>query len=254
MGILDKIIKAKKEEVERRKRKHPLSELKPRLKDSDRNFKDSISKGFSIIAEIKKGSPSKGIINKSFSLEMLAKAYQKNRNVKAISVLTDKKFFFMGPSCLSTVRKLTKKPLLRKDFIIDPYQVYESRFYGADAILLIAAILPKPRIRNLIDLAKRYRMDCLVEVHSQEDIEKLPENAEIIGINNRDLDTLKIGLNTTLSLLSRLPKDKVVVSESGFNTSKDIKKVKDKVDAVLIGTSILKSKDISKKIDSLVGR
>src|SRR3989344_5465856 len=114
--ILDKIIKQKKKEI---------------------------SKGFNLIAEIKKGSPSGGIINKNFNLEEIAKLYEKNKYVKAISVLTDRKFFFMGPTCLRDVKKLTKKPVLRKDFIIDEYQVYESRFYGADAILLIAGILTK---------------------------------------------------------------------------------------------------------------
>lgn len=249
---LDKIIKNKKKEIRKNKKTLPLNKFKPSLKSSDRSFKKAISKGLNLIAEIKKGSPSKGIINKSFNLEETARIYQKNKHVKAISVLTDYKFFFMAPTCLSTTRKLTKKPILRKDFIIDPYQIYESRLYGADAILLIARILTKNKIKNFIEIAKKYNMNCLVEIHDEKDLKKLPINAEIIGINNRNLDTLKVNLNTTPNLIQKIPKNKIIVSESGFNTKKDIKKVKDKVNAVLIGTSILKSKNINKKINKLM--
>ena len=251
--ILDKIIKKKKEEVKRRKKRLSLSKLEPVLKKSDRSFKKSLSKGFNLIAEIKKGSPSEGIINTNFNLEKIAKIYQKNKKVKAISVLTDRKFFFMGPTCLRDTKKITKKPLLRKDFIIDEYQVYESRFYGADAILLIAGILTKNKISKFIEIAKKYKMDCLVEVHTEKELKKLPDNAEIIGINNRNLDTLKINLNTTLNLTKKIPKNKIIVTESGYNTTKEIKIIKNKVNAVLVGTSILKSKDINKKINELMG-
>jgi len=250
--ILDEIINQKKQEVKRRSKRLPLTKFKSLLKPSDRNFKKAINKGFNLIAEIKKGSPSKGIINKDFSLEDIAKTYQKNNKVKAISVLTDRKFFFMGPTCLSHVRKLTKKPLLRKDFIINPYQIYEARFYGADAILLIAGILTKSKIKKFIEIAKEYNMDCLVEVHDKKELKKLPNNAEIIGINNRNLDTLKIDLNTTLNIMKSIPKNKIIVSESGFNTKQDISKVKNKVNAVLIGTSLLKEKDINNKINGLL--
>ncbi len=268
--ILDKIINKKKEEVKRRGKRLPLDKIKPNLKSSNRNFKKAISKKFSLIAEIKKGSPSEGIINKNFNLENIAKIYQKNKNVSSISVLTDRKFFFMGPTCLADVRKITKKPLLRKDFIIDEYQIYESRFYGADAILLIARILTKQKIKRFIETAKKYKMDCLVEIHNEKELEKLPNNVEIIGINNRNLDTLKTDLNTTLKLIQKIPKNKIIITESGYHTNKEIKllnpkdskvlgnsknfqrKVKNKANAVLIGTSILKSKDINKKINELM--
>ena len=250
--ILDKIIKNKEQEVKRRKKRFPLTRFKSQLKQSDRNFKEAISKGFSLIAEIKKGSPSKGIINKNFSLEETAKTYQNNNNVKAISVLTDKKFFFMGPTCLKSVRKITKKPLLRKDFIIDEYQIYEARFYHADAILLIASILTKKQIKKFITIAKKYSMDCLVEIHEEKELKKLPKNVEIIGINNRNLDTLKIDLNTTLKITEKLPQNKIIVSESGIHTKQDVTLVKGKVNALLVGTSILKEKNIDKKIDELM--
>ncbi len=251
--ILDEIIKNKRKEIKRRKEKYPLSMLKAKLIKSDRDFKGALSKGFSLIAEIKKGSPSEGIINTDFDLEDIAKTYGKNKNVKAISVLTDKKFFFMGPTCLSAVRKLAKKPLLRKDFIIDEYQIYEARFYRADAILLIATLLTKSKINKFITTAKKYNMDCLIEVHTERELKKvLKTKAEIIGINNRNLDTLKIDLNTTLSLAKKIPKNKIIVTESGYYTNKEINKVKNKVNAVLIGTSILKSKNMNNKINELL--
>lgn len=252
--MLDKIIKKKKQEVKRRSKRFPLNILKSKLKKSDRNFKKAISKGFCLIAEIKKGSPSEGIINKNFNLKKIIKIYQKNENVKAISVLTDKKYFFMNLTHLSKIRKITKKPLLRKDFIIDEYQIYESRFYGSDAILLIARILTKNKIKNFIELAKKYNMDCLVEIHNEKELKKLPDNVEIIGINNRDLDTLKINLNTTLNLIQKIPKNKIIVTESGYNSNKEIKKIKNKVNTVLIGTSILKSKDMNKRINGLFSK
>ncbi|MBU0628345.1 MAG: indole-3-glycerol phosphate synthase TrpC, partial [Nanoarchaeota archaeon] len=239
--ILDKIVNQKKKEVQKRKKRLPLTRLKPLLKNSDSDFKKALSKGFSLIAEIKKGSPSEGIINNRFNLEEIAKIYQKNKHVKAISVLTDKKFFFMGPTCLIETRKLTNKPLLRKDFIIDEYQVYESRFYGADAILLIAAILSQNQINKFIEIAKKYKMRCLVEVHTEQELKKvLKTKAELIGINNRNLDTLKVDLNTTIALAKKIKKNQIIVTESGYNSKKEIKTVKNKVNAALIGTSILK--------------
>ncbi len=268
--ILDEIIKKKQEEVKKSKKSLPLNSFKSNLKPSDRNFKKAISKGFSLIAEIKKASPSKGIINKNFSLEETAEIYQKNKHVKAVSVLTDYKFFFMALTCLKEVRKLTKKPILRKDFIIDPYQIYESRLYGADAILLIARLLTKNQIKNFINIAKKYNMDCLVEIHNEKELKKLPDNVEIVGINNRNLDTLKTDLNTTLNLINNIPKlskskiskglgnsknfqsNKIIVTESGYHSNKEISKVKTKVNAVLIGTSILQSKDINQKINNLL--
>ena len=250
--ILDKIVKAKKQEVQLRKKTLPLASFKSKLTNSNRDFKKAISKPLSLIAEIKKGSPSEGIINKNFNLENIAKTYQKNNKVKAISVLTDWEFFFMAPTCIAETKKLTKKPILRKDFIIDEYQIYESRLYGADAILLIAEILPPKKINKFIKIAKTYNMDCLVEVHTKEELGKvLKTNAEIVGINNRNLKTFKISINTTLNLKKLIPKNKMIVSESGFKTKADIKKIKT-VNAVLIGTTFMKAKNINKKIGELL--
>jgi indole-3-glycerol phosphate synthase len=158
----------------------------------------------------------------------------------------------MAPTCIAETKKLTKKPLLRKDFIIDEYQVYESRLYGADAILLIAAILTKEKINKFIKIAKTYNMDCLVEVHTKEELEKvLKTSTNIIGINNRNLKTFKIDINTTLKLKKLIPKTKLIVSESGFKTKADIKKLKN-INAVLIGTTFMKAKNINKKIGELL--
>jgi len=248
--ILDKIIKKKKEEVRDNKINFPLDSFKSFIKKSDRDFKAAIKKKISLIAEIKKLSPSEGSIRKDFNLKTIARTYQRSKAV-AISVLTDEKYFGGNIAYLRTVRSLTTKPLLRKDFIIDEYQVYESRFYGADAILLIARILTKNQIQKFIEIAKKYNMDCLVEIHNEKELKKLPNNVEIIGINNRNLDTLKTDLNTTLKIIKLIPKNKIIVTESGYYTNKEIQKVKNKVNAVLIGTSILKEKDINKKINEI---
>ncbi len=251
--ILNKIITYKKKEVKKKKKELPLTKIKSNLKESNRDFKLSISKGFNLIAEIKKGSPSEGIINRDFNLERISRIYNNNKYVKAISVLTDKKFFFMHSSFLSIVRTLTSKPILRKDFIIDEYQVYETRYLGGDAVLLIARLLSIGEMNRFISIARRYSMDCLVEVHSLEELEKvLKTKAQIIGINNRNLDTLKIDLGITNRLLDYIPEGKIVIAESGYNTSKDISRIRDKVNGVLIGTSFLKSKDINKKINSIM--
>ena len=249
--ILGAIVKTKKKEIKEHKKNFPLASFKLFLKKSDRDFKQAISKKFSLIAEIKKKSPSGGAIRKGFDLNQIARAYQKSK-AAAISVLTDEKYFGGNLVYLRTVHSLTTKPLLRKDFILEKYQIYESRYYGADAVLLIARILTKTKIKNMIIAAKRCNMECLVEIHDEADLKKLPNNVEIIGINNRNLDTLKIDLNTTLNLKKKIQKGKIIVTESGYHTNKEIKRVKNKVNAVLIGTSILKEKDMNKKIDELL--
>ena len=251
--ILDSIIEHKKKEVARRKKILPLSSFRNKITRSKRSFKLAISTSFGLIAEIKRASPSKGLLSNNFDLKKIATIYQNNHHVKAVSVLTDLKYFKTGIHSLSEASKHIEKPILRKDFIIDEYQIYEARRYGADAILLIASILGKIKIDRYISIAKKLGMDCLVEVHTKEELKKvLKTKAEIIGINNRNLDTLKIDLNTTIKLAKIVPKGKIIVSESGFKTSADIKKAKSYVNAVLIGTSLIQSKDIDKKIKELM--
>lgn len=249
--ILDEIIKEKKKEIRKNKAERPLDNFESLLKKSERDFKKAITPKISLIAEVKKSSPSEGTIRNDSDFKKLLRIYQQNE-VAAISILTDGKYFGGSLVNLSVAKGLTIKPLLRKDFILDKYQIYESRYYGADAILLIARILAKEEMERFINLAKEYNVDCLVEVHDEKDIKKLPANVEIIGINNRNLDTLKVNLNTTLRLLKKLPKDKIIVAESGYSTHKDIQEIKDKVNAVLIGTSILQAENTKEKIEELL--
>jgi indole-3-glycerol phosphate synthase len=248
--ILAEIIRNKKTEISRRKETLPLSSFRRSIKKSERSFRNAISKGLNLIAEVKRASPSEGVIRNNLSIRKIIKIY--DQYADAISVLTDRKFFSGSMNDLKRVRKLTNKPILCKDFIIDPYQIYEARYYGADAILLIAAILSKKEIDDFIKIAKRYGMDCIVEVHTASELRKvLSTKAEIIGINNRNLDTLKVDLNTTLKLADKIPKGKIIVSESGYTNKEDIIKIRNKANAVLIGTSLLKSKSIEKKIREL---
>ena len=247
--ILDEIVKNKKQEVKGRKKLFRLNSFKSKLKKSDRDFKKAITNNkINLIAEIKKKSPSKGGLVDDVDAVNIARIYDR-ANVAAISVVTDEKFFGGNVMLLKKIRKLIKKPLLRKDFIIDEYQIYEARYYGADAVLLIVRILDKKQISDFIKIAKSLGMDSLLEIHDKEELKKIPKNAEIIGINNRNLNNMKIDLNTTKKL-SKLIKNKVIVAESGYETKEQIGEAK--VNAVLIGTSILKSGNIKKKINELI--
>jgi len=245
--ILDEIIAHKKKEVEQRKNYFPLDKFKNDLKKSESDFKGALQKEkIALIAEIKRASPSEGIIRENFNLNEIVQQY---KQADALSVITDKKFFQGSIDYLARVRELTKKPLLRKDFIIDHYQIYEARHYGADAILLIAACLNSTQIDYFIKTAKSYKMDCLVEVHNKDELRKaMWTNAEIIGINNRDLQTFTTDLNTTLELSDSIPKDKIIISESGIKTQEDMVKLHSKAHAVLIGTTFMKEENIQQKV------
>jgi indole-3-glycerol phosphate synthase len=255
--ILDKIIAHKKIEIKEQKSLIPLDEIKRRLSDVDdvRGFKKAISRSgkVNLIAEIKKASPSKGIIREDFDPSAIAEIYEQN-GASAISVLTDR--FFQGDlSFLKAVRSVTSKiPILRKDFIIDEYQVYQSRLSGADAILLIASVLDLQNLNLLLLMAKSIDLDCLVEVHNEEELSKvLASNAEIIGINNRDLRTFNVDLQTTANLVRLIPDDKIIVSESGISSAEDAKFLsKCGINAMLVGESLMASKDIAQKIKQLM--
>lgn len=253
-NFLQKIINAKKKEVEALKAKNSITHFvdAKRLLKGVRPFKEAISAGgrVNLIAEIKKKSPSrKKAFFEKLDVAGLAKIYEEN-GAKAISVLTDKKYFGGDGLHIAEVRRTVNIPVLRKDFIIDEYQVYESRYLGADAILLIARILTKEQIKSFMHLAKRVGMDCLVEVHDEKDLEKaLVAGAKIIGINNRDLDTFKVDLGTTFKLIPKMPDQIVKVSESGIGADGDIARLKKaSVNAALIGGSFLEAKDIAAKM------
>ncbi len=254
--ILNKIIEEKKKELKNSKSSDSLQEVRKKVGDAENNrgFKKSLANdSINIIAEIKKASPSKGIIREDFNPVEIAKIYQDNGAV-AISVLTDKNFFQGDIQYLNQIRKSVSLPLLRKDFIIDEYQLYEAKAFGADAVLLIAAILDKNQLSEYLGLSKEIGLENLVEVHSFKDLEKtIYCEAEIIGINNRDLQTFEVSLKTTFDLAKEIPGNKVIVSESGINTHVDILSLqKSGVNAFLIGEALMKEKDIGKKLKELI--
>lgn len=260
MSILQEIIRHKAEKLKTTKSVLPLSELKARAEDSEktRSFRSAIKRDADspvrLIAEIKKASPSKGLIRADFDIEKIISVYDE-KDVSAISVLTEERYFQGRLDHLKTARGKTDKPLLRKDFIIDDYQVYEAKTNGAGAILLIVAALEKSQLQDLMGLASELSLDCLVEVHDHRELETaLLCDSEIIGINNRNLKTLEIDLNTTFELLKDIPDGKTIVSESGLETRANVEKLEQsRVDAMLIGTTFMKSEDIGAKIDDLLG-
>jgi len=252
MNILKEIIKNKIEEVRKRKRELPLKVLKSKIRNSSfRNFEKSISSPgkINIIAEIKRSSPSRGIILKNLNPSHLAKIYEKN-GASAISVLTDEKFFGGSLQDLKKVREAVSLPILAKEFIIDEYQLYEARFWGADAILLIVSILNERKLKKFLNLAKDLNLDCLLEIHKEEELAKIKNLPfKIIGINNRNLETFKVNIKITLSGLNKISLDKIIVSESGIKKREDISQLREKgVNAFLIGESLLKSENPGEKL------
>jgi len=256
--ILDKIIAHKKIEVDAQKLHTPLDEIKRELADvgAVRGFKEAISvQGkVNLIAEIKKASPSRGVIRNDFDPEAIARTYEEN-GAAAISVLTDREFFQGDLSFLSRVRSVTSSvPILRKDFIIDEYQIYQSRLAGADAILLIAAALDLPTLDKFLNIAGDVDLDCLVEVHTADELYMvLNTKASIIGINNRDLRTFRTDIRTTAHLTRIVPKDRVIVSESGISSKEDVEFLREcGVQAMLVGEALMKSDDIGLSMKQLM--
>ncbi len=261
MSILNNILDHKKEELKIVKSDTPLSDLKTRIKDMDtgKSFKAAIKREpgtpVKLIAELKKASPSKGIIRENFNLSEIISIYDK-KDVAAISILTEEHFFSGKLPFLMKAKKRTEKPLLRKDFIFDEYQVYEAKANSADAVLLIVSALEKSQLNDLYELAKELSLDCLVEVHNWKELDTaLYCGADIVGINNRNLKTLSINLNITHALLKDVPDDRIVVSESGIDTRADVEALNEtRADAILVGTTIMKADNIGAKIDELMGK
>jgi indole-3-glycerol phosphate synthase len=258
IDTLKEIALKKKERILLAKQNLSEEELKSKVQGlpATRPFIEAINKPhqISLIAEIKKQSPSSGILRPDFNHRDIAVAFQE-AEVSAISVLTEEDFFGGSISYLNEIKNLVKAPILRKDFILEPYQVYESRLYGADAILLIADILTKERIIELMDLAQSLGLDSLVEVHEEKELKKvLNLKAPLIGINNRNLHSLEVDFKTTERLFPLIPKDRVVIVESGINKYQDVLFLKILgVKAVLIGEAIMRCDDIKKKISELMG-
>ncbi len=256
--ILDDIITKKKEELAETKRKSSLADVKARAADAApvRGFGKALSagKGIRLIAEVKKASPSRGVIRADFDPVKIAGIYEKS-GASCISVLTEKEFFQGKLDYLGSIRSAVGLPLLRKDFIVDEYQIFEARAAGADAVLLIAACLEKQRIEDFIGIAASIGLDALVESHTYKELDRsLLAGAVIVGINNRDLSTFTVSLRTTLDLLKDIPDDRIVVSESGIKSRDDVVALeKAGLDAILVGESLMREKDIGKKVKELLG-
>jgi indole-3-glycerol phosphate synthase len=254
--MLDRIVAEKREEVAQRKRKLPLSTLKERIAQSRAplDFVAALSgEGMSLIAEVKQASPSRGVLCADFDPVALAKSYAQ-AGAAAISVLTEVNYFQGSIDHLAAIREEVRLPLLRKDFIFDPYQIYESRAYGADALLLIVAILNQEQLKELLSLSRSLGLRCLVEVHNESEVERaLSSGAEIIGINNRDLTTFAVDINTTHRLRPLIPQERIVVSESGINRRGDVEKLKEwGVNAVLVGEALVTAKNIPARMKELI--
>jgi indole-3-glycerol phosphate synthase len=254
--ILDKIIGTKKEEVAQLKKQTTVSALEKiivRLEPC-RDFRQAISsEDCNIIAEVKCASPSRGRLIADFDPVRIAGVYEQN-GAAAISVLTDEKYFAGHKNYLTQIRQKVKLPLLRKDFIIDPLQIYETRAIGADAILLIVHVLGK-RLTEFILLSREVGLSPLVEVHTEEELElALATDAEIIGINNRNLDTFVSDIETSRKLRAQIPADKIVVAESGIMTRIDIELLMQaNINAFLIGEALITAPDIGEKLRAFKG-
>ena len=248
---LARILEIKREHVKKCKESMPHSHLISSLsktfitKSFSKALKNSSKEGYGLIAEIKKASPSKGLIRKHFIPTEIALAYEKG-GASCLSVLTDEPFFQGKNEFLASVRKVSSLPILRKDFMIDQYQITESRFLGADCILLIMAALDDKLASDLEDCALDLGMEVLVEVHNQEELERaLNLKTDLIGVNNRNLKTMVTDLSTTEDLASLVPKNKLLISESGLNTVNDLSRMANAgARCFLIGESLMRQQDL----------
>ena len=260
--ILKKIVEHKQGEVAAARAATPLAELKARIPDQEeqprgfgRALRTAAASGWTaVIAEVKKGSPSKGVIRADFDPLDIAGIYEAH-GATCLSVLTDEHFFLGHLRFLALIREQVRLPLLRKDFIFDPYQVYEARVAGADAVLLIAAMLELDQLRDLAALARELALDVLLEVHDEREMETaLRTDVELVGINNRDLRTFVTDLGTTERLAQLVPDDRLIVAESGVNCRNDVLRLsRAGAGAFLVGESLMREADIGAKLKELLG-
>ena len=257
--ILVKILNRKLEEILERNEKVSVRELSQRAAEQPktRGFVDAMLRKVdagmpAVIAEIKKASPSKGVMRPNFHPADIAKSYAKG-GAACLSVLTDVDFFQGSDEYLQQARAACDLPVIRKDFIIDPYQVFEARVIGADCILLIVAALGDAQMRELSELANHLGMDVLIEVHDEQELERaLQIPNKLIGINNRNLRTFETSLDTTLSMLDQIPQDRLVVTESGIHTPEHVKLMRDhNVNAFLVGEAFMVAEDPGEKLKEL---
>ena len=255
--MLDKIIAQKRQEIEQRKKIATMTYLQERIARQKPPLDIALTlKGdhIRLIAEVKQASPSRGMLRPNLNPVELAQTYAEG-GAAAISVLTEANYFMGSIEHLAAIREVVGLPLLRKDFIFDPYQVYESRAYGADALLLIAAVLNQEQLKELVSLSHSLGLRCLVEVHNTDEVERaVLSGAEIIGINNRDLNTFTVDITTTRRLRPLIPQERIVISESGIKSKRDIEKLgKWGVDAVLVGEALVTASDVMAKMKELLG-
>ena len=247
--ILDDIVATQKIRIEHEKKEKNIKVLKQEVLSLPLNekffFEESLKdKDFSFICEIKKASPSKGVIVEDFHYTNIAKEYEQ-AGATAISVLTEPNFFKGSDKFLKDVADIVNIPILRKDFIVDEYQIYQAKLIGADAILLICAILDEKILNKFLNIANNLKLSCLVETHNEYEIKMaLNSEAKIIGINNRDLKTFRVDIKTSLELQKFIPENKILISESGIKTLQDIKMLQENgFNGALIGESIMLSKN-----------
>lgn len=257
MGILEQLIAAAADGVDRRRREVPQSELEAALagRDRDRPFMEALGRpGIALICEYKRRSPSAGEIAPGVTLEDQVRAYEAG-GASALSVLTDETHFNGHLDDLAVARAACRLPILRKDFIVDRYQLVESAASGADAVLLIAGVLDPRRLRDFQEEARELDLDCLVEVHNEPELQSaLEAGSEVIGINNRNLDTGVVDVATTYELITDIPAGKMVVSESGISSRAELVEL-ERVgcDAALIGESLMRADDPTERVREFAG-
>ncbi len=259
--VLTKICREKRDHVRKQQVASPFSELEQRIAavEPTRGFINALRTAvdggdYGLIAEIKKASPSKGVIREDFNPITLAKAYQRG-GATCLSVLTDEPFFQGADIYLSGARHSVSLPVLRKDFMIDPYQIVESRALGADCVLLIMAALSDDQAKEMEDEARDLDMDVLIEVHDNDELDRALKLASpLIGVNNRNLKTLEVDIATSEAMLARFPSDRIAVSESGLNTPDDLARMaKAGAHCFLVGESLMRQDDVEEATRTLLG-
>ncbi len=266
MSILDEILQRTRADVLDRRARVPLTDLKRRCRDCPppRDMRGALRRAaggdgrragpIRVVAEVKKASPSRGLIRPDFSPGDLARSYA-DAGAHALSVVTDAPFFHGSLAHLGAVRQAVDLPILRKDFHVDPYQLWEARAAGADAVLLIAAALAPAELMELADLAGELDLAVLAEVHTREELERVLESgARLVGINNRDLQTFRVSLQTTFDLLPHVPPEVILLSESGISRPEEVARLASAgVDGILVGEGLLRHPDVGQALQRLVG-
>jgi len=259
--ILNDILSRKRKDLEELKRRFPIQRLRRTVEHAQksdlRSFRKAVTnpRGINLICEIKKASPSEGILREDFQPLRIASMYE-HAGACALSILTEYHYFKGRPSYLKTVRQVTSLPILRKDFLFESYQIYETALLEADAYLLIASVLTEEELRTLVELGRELGMDALVEVHTGEDLKKaVGAGAEMIGINNRNLKTLEVNPQQARALIPQVPKALKVVVESGLSQYDELMAYKSMgVNAFLVGSALMKAPDIVQAVETLLGK